>query len=182
MVQFEVCWPVRSASTGRAPQQLTKLPFKYLDKRSCPRSDTLVNVQREPILSMHEAFSIPTIIHVIYEYGGVHIFQEANKSIVGNISTRPWALFLNYTHRALYIYIYSQVCWLGEVFGVWKYSASDSTERWLWDLMQGHVQEEQYQYPSSFIGEMPFYRSAGDFWAMSFPMENYIINDIAQKY
>ena len=31
MVQFEVCWPVGSASTGRAPQQLTESPFKYLN-------------------------------------------------------------------------------------------------------------------------------------------------------
>ena len=30
MVQYEVCWLVENASTGRAPQQLTGLPFKYL--------------------------------------------------------------------------------------------------------------------------------------------------------
>ncbi len=30
MVQYEVCWLVGSASTGRMPQQLTRLPFKYL--------------------------------------------------------------------------------------------------------------------------------------------------------
>ena len=31
MVQYEVCWPMGSALTGRAPQQLTKPPFKYLN-------------------------------------------------------------------------------------------------------------------------------------------------------
>ena len=31
MVQFEVCWQMGSASTGRAPQQLTESPFKYLN-------------------------------------------------------------------------------------------------------------------------------------------------------
>ena len=30
MVQYEVCWPIGSASTGRAPHQLTGSPFKYL--------------------------------------------------------------------------------------------------------------------------------------------------------
>ena len=30
MVQFEVCWPVGSVPTGRAPQCLTGSPFKYL--------------------------------------------------------------------------------------------------------------------------------------------------------
>ncbi len=34
MVQYEVCWPMGSASTGRAPQQLTGSPFKYLKKQS----------------------------------------------------------------------------------------------------------------------------------------------------
>ena len=32
MVQYEVCWPVGSAQTGRAPQQLTISPFKYLNE------------------------------------------------------------------------------------------------------------------------------------------------------
>ncbi len=30
MVHYEVCWPLGSASTGRAPKQLTGSPFKYL--------------------------------------------------------------------------------------------------------------------------------------------------------
>ena len=28
---YPVCWPMGSASTGRAPQQLTESPFKYLN-------------------------------------------------------------------------------------------------------------------------------------------------------
>ena len=31
MVQYEVCWPIGSALTGRAPHQLTGSPFKYLN-------------------------------------------------------------------------------------------------------------------------------------------------------
>ncbi len=34
MVQYEVCWPVGSASTGAAPQQLAGSPFKYLNEES----------------------------------------------------------------------------------------------------------------------------------------------------
>ena len=29
MVKYEVCWPMGSASTGRAPHQLTESPYKY---------------------------------------------------------------------------------------------------------------------------------------------------------
>ena len=31
MVQYELCWPTGSASTGRVPQQLTESPFKYIN-------------------------------------------------------------------------------------------------------------------------------------------------------
>ena len=38
MVKYELCWSMGNASTGRAPQQLTESPFKYLKVFSIPNS------------------------------------------------------------------------------------------------------------------------------------------------
>ena len=76
MVQYEVCWPMGSASTGRAPQQLTESPFKYLKSNSA--------IEAGPAIQSLAAKGQFLVTESIFEVGlklGLQVFFQSYQNL-----------------------------------------------------------------------------------------------------
>ncbi len=94
VVQYEVCWPMGSASTGRAPQQLTESPFKYLKTKAPPH-----------IFIYYFSFCLVHGDQFLYAIGG---FQKAKDSILDvveryNRERNQWTKIANLPMRLMYV-------------------------------------------------------------------------------